>query len=88
MYKRKFFVIVFILTILISFSSRTFCAEESISRRRSPIVEVYEKTRDTVVNISGIRMVSTSRMGETVDCAMRFFPLFVRYWCWNNSVGP
>jgi hypothetical protein len=29
-------------------------------QRKTPVVEVYEKTRDTGVNISGVRVVSTS----------------------------
>jgi len=41
----------------------SFCSETSRSQRRTPIVEVYEKTRDTVVNISGLRQVPTSAWG-------------------------
>lgn len=45
------------------FVDRSFCSENPWSQRRTPIVEVYEKTRDTVVNISGVRQVSTSAWG-------------------------
>jgi serine protease Do len=52
------------LTALMFFLSNTnisFCSGVSASsQRRTPIVEVYEKTHETVVNISGVSRVSTS----------------------------
>ncbi len=44
-------------------SGRGVCGEGGRDLRRTPVVEVYERTRDTVVNISGVRVVSTSGWG-------------------------
>ncbi len=64
MYRSKtFWVIIAVQLVLTSFCNRSFCSENPWAQRRTPIVEVYEKTRDTVVNISGVRMVSTSAWG-------------------------
>ena len=48
--------------ILMGLSSQSFCNDNQKVQRRTPVVEVYEKTHDTVVNISGTRTVSTSTM--------------------------
>jgi len=64
MYRNKtFWVIIAAQLFLTSLCSRSFCSVNPWSQRRTPIVEVYEKTRDTVVNISGLRQVSTSAWG-------------------------
>jgi serine protease Do len=64
MYRTKtFWVIIAVQLFLTGFVNQSFCSETSRSQRRTPIVEVYEKTRDTVVNISGVRQVSTSAWG-------------------------
>jgi serine protease Do len=44
-------------------AGQALCAEGSRELRRTPVVEVYERTRDTVVNVSGVRVVSTSGLG-------------------------
>lgn len=57
---RLLFLIASLSTISIIFSEKAICDESSRVQRRTPIVEVYEKTHDTVVNISGTRVVSSS----------------------------
>ena len=49
---------VFVISVIIS--GNAICGEAQTSQRRTPIVAVYEKTHDSVVNISGTRLVSTS----------------------------
>ena len=39
---------------------RGVCGEGSRDLRRTAVVEIYERTRAAVVNISGVRLVSTS----------------------------
>ena len=64
MFKTKtFWVIIAAQLFLTGFCNRSLCSENPWAQRRTPIVEVYEKTRDTVVNISGVRQVSTSAWG-------------------------
>jgi serine protease Do len=41
-------------------SGQAICSEAQKAQRRTPIVVVYEKTHDSVVNVSGTRLVSTS----------------------------
>jgi serine protease Do len=56
-------LLVVVQSILISFPNRSIGNNNSASQRRTPIVDVYEKTHDTVVNISGSRLKSTSVSG-------------------------
>ena len=64
MVKNKFFLLIIAVQLFLTgFVNRALCSENPWSQRRTPIVEVYEKTRDTVVNISGVRQVSTSAWG-------------------------
>ena len=57
---RLLFLMVSLITISTGFSGQAKCEETAIAKRRTPIVEVYEKTHDTVVNISGTRVVTSS----------------------------
>ncbi len=57
---RLYFLIVSASIISVIFSEQAICSESSKAQRRTPIVEVYEKTHETVVNISGTRVVSSS----------------------------
>ena len=64
MYRKKTFLLIIAAQFFVTgFSNRSFGSENASSLRRTPVVEVYEKTRDTVVNISGLRQVSTSAWG-------------------------
>jgi len=64
MYGTKTFLLIIAAQFFVTgFCNRSFCSENASSQRRTPVVEVYEKTRDTVVNISGLRLVSTSAWG-------------------------
>ncbi|MBN1974687.1 MAG: trypsin-like peptidase domain-containing protein [Sedimentisphaerales bacterium] len=54
------FRIASVLIVSIIFSGQAFCDELLNFQRKTPIVEVYEKTHKSVVNISGTRLVSTS----------------------------
>jgi serine protease Do len=63
MKRTKFVALIFIVqAILWVFPDCSFCGSKLTTQRRSPIVEVYEKTHETVVNISGLRSVSTSAL--------------------------
>ena len=57
---RSIIKIASVLFISIIISGNAICSEAQTSQRRTPIVAVYEKTHDSVVNISGTRLVSTS----------------------------
>lgn len=60
MFKSRLFIFVAVLSIIsFTFSKKAVCAESSNSRR-TPIVGVYEKTHNSVVNISGTRVITTS----------------------------
>ena len=64
MYRTKSLLLIIAAQLFFTgFVNQSFCSDKSRSQRRTPIVEVYEKTRDTVVNISGVRQVSTSAWG-------------------------
>jgi serine protease Do len=54
--KKMIILIVAIQLSISGFSSRAFCVDGLNFQRRTPVVEVYEKTQNTVVNISGVRM--------------------------------
>jgi len=61
MLKNRIFLSFLLFVIVFAgFSNQVFCSDSAESLRRTPIVEVYEKTHDTVVNISGTRVVTSS----------------------------
>jgi serine protease Do len=63
MVRNNFFILLItIQLILMGLPNHSFCSDNLKTQRRTPVVEVYEKTHDTVVNISGTRTVSTSTM--------------------------
>lgn len=64
MFRTRFLVLIIAAQLFFTgLTNPSFSTENPWSQRRTPIVKVYEKTRDTVVNISGVRQVSTSSWG-------------------------
>ena len=59
---RLLITITAVLIISLTFQGQALPAETLSFNRKTPIVTVYEKTHDTVVNISGTRTVSTSSL--------------------------
>ncbi len=59
---RSLVTIAAFLVISVILSTPAICEETLNFNRKTPIVAVYQKTNDTVVNISGTRTVSTSSM--------------------------
>ena len=59
---RSFITIAALLVFSVIFQGQAICSETLNFNRKTPIVEVYQKTNDTVVNISGTRTVSTSSL--------------------------
>jgi serine protease Do len=57
---KSLLIIVAVQLVLACLSGSLYGGDSPRAKRRTPVVEVYEKTRDTVVNISGVRTVSTS----------------------------
>ncbi len=60
--KRSFITSAAFFFVSVIVSGQAICAESLSFNRKTPIVAVYEKTHDTVVNISGTRTVSTSSL--------------------------
>ena len=61
MIRIRYFILISLLSIIYGvFSNQAMCSESTKVQRRTPIVEVYEKTHNTVVNISGTRVVTSS----------------------------
>jgi len=60
MISRKMIILIVVVQISMSgFSNTAFGVDNLNFQRRTPVVEVYEKTKDTVVNISGFRTETT-----------------------------
>ena len=75
MISKKIIILIAVIQISISgFSSRAFGVDNLNFQRRTPVVEVYDKTKNTVVNISGLRMETASpRSGY-------YFPDLFDFW--------